>query len=83
MLVDGINVVRELLKADIKVEKIFAVESDNNEIVSIVDKARAKGIKVQVLSKQDFDKKINIELKQEDIMARILVVEDDKNACRQ
>ena len=58
MVVDGINVVRELLKASVKVEKIIAVESDNAEIIAIVDKARAMGVKVQVLPKNDFERKI-------------------------
>ena len=58
MIVDGINVVRELLKASVKVEKIVAIESENNEIISIIDKARAMGIKVSVLPKQEFEKKI-------------------------
>lgn len=58
MIVDGINVVRELLKASVKVEKIIAVESDNAEIIAIVDKARAMGVKVQVLPKNDFERKI-------------------------
>ena len=58
MIVDGINVVRELLKASTKIEKIVAVDNDNSEIVAIVDKARAMGVKTDVLNKQDFDKKI-------------------------
>ena len=58
MLVDGINVVRELLKASAKIEKIVAVDSDNAEIVAIIDKARAMGVNIQVLEKKDFDKKI-------------------------
>ncbi len=58
MLVDGINVVRELLKASAKIEKIVAVDSDNAEIVALIDKARAMGVNIQVLEKKDFDKKI-------------------------
>ena len=58
MIVDGINVVRELLKASTKIEKIVAVDNDNSEIVAIVDKARAMGVKTDVLNKQYFDKKI-------------------------
>ncbi len=58
MVVDGINVVRELLKAGVKVEKIFAVESNNAEIVQIVDKAKAMGVHVCVLDKKEYDKKI-------------------------
>ena len=58
MIVDGINVVRELLRASIKIEKIIAVDSENSEIVSIIDKARAMGIKTIVLEKKEFDRKI-------------------------
>ena len=41
-----------------KVEKIIALESDNKEIVAILDKARAMGVKYEVLPKKDFDRKI-------------------------
>ena len=58
MLVDGINVVRELLKASLKIEKIVAVDGDNSEIIQIIDKAKAMGIKVSVLDKKEFDKKV-------------------------
>ena len=57
MVVDGINVVRELLKASVKVEQIVAENTENAEIVAIVDKARAMGVKVTVLDKKDYDKK--------------------------
>lgn len=57
MIVDGINVVRELLKASVKVEQIVAENTENAEIVAIVDKARAMGVKVTVLDKKDYDKK--------------------------
>ena len=59
MLVDGINVVRELLKASVKVEKIVAIDGDNAEIIAIIDKARAMGVSVNVLDKKDFDRKFN------------------------
>ena len=58
MIVDGINVVRELLKANVKIEKIIAVDNDNAEIVHIIDKARAVGVNISVLPKKDFDKKV-------------------------
>lgn len=57
MLVDGINVVRELLKASVKIDKIVAEDSDNAEIINIVDKARAMGVQISVLPKKDYDKK--------------------------
>ena len=60
MLVDGINVVRELLKASVRVEKIVAVNSDNADIVALTDKARAMGIRVEILEKKDFDRKIKV-----------------------
>ena len=60
MIVDGINVVRELLKASVKIEKIVAVDNDNNDIIELTDKARAMGIKVDILPKQDFERKIKV-----------------------
>ena len=58
MIVDGINVVRELLKASVKIEKILALDNDNSEIIQIIDKARAMGVKTTILDKKEFDKKI-------------------------
>ena len=58
MIVDGINVVRELLKASVKIEKIIAIDCENGEIPELVGKARGMGVKVNVLDKKDFDKKI-------------------------
>ena len=58
MLVDGINVVRELLKASVKIEKIIALDSDNVEIIEIIDKARSMGVKLEVLDKKDYDRKV-------------------------
>ena len=60
MIVDGINVVRELLKASVKIEKIIAIDSDNAEIVALTDKARAMGVKVNILPKQEFEKKVKV-----------------------
>jgi len=60
MIVDGINVVRELLKANVKIEKIVAVDSDNVEIVKLTDLAKVKGHKVHIMPKQDFEKKIKV-----------------------
>ena len=60
MLVDGINVVRELLKASVKIEKVIAVETDNADIIALTDKARAMGIRVEILEKRDFERKIKV-----------------------
>ena len=35
MIVDGINVVRELLNACVKIDKIFAINNDNDDIVAL------------------------------------------------
>lgn len=55
MIVDGINVVRELLNSKIKIEKIIAEESDNRDILKLVNTARAKQIKVEIVSKKDLE----------------------------
>lgn len=56
MIVEGINVVRELLNANKKIEKIIAENTGNKEIVGLIDLARAKGVKVEVAEKQDLEK---------------------------
>ena len=57
MIVDGINVVRELLNASVKIEKIVAENSENSDIVFLLDKARAMGVKFEILDKKDYDRK--------------------------
>ncbi len=69
MIVDGINVVREILRADLEIEKIFAVESNNRDIEQLLDLARAKSVKTIVLEKKDFEKKFNF--KNQGIVAHI------------
>ena len=44
MIVEGINVVRELLKADVRIEKVIAENTDNKDVVALTDLAKAKGI---------------------------------------
>ena len=56
MIVEGINVVRELLKADVKIEKIIAENTDNKDIVSLTDLAKAKGICVENVDKQKLER---------------------------
>ncbi len=56
MIVDGINVVRELLRADNKIEKIIAEENANRDIEELIDLARSKRVKVEIVSKQDLER---------------------------
>ena len=54
MIVEGINVVRELLNECVKIDKIIAQVTNNNEVIKLLDKARAVGVSVSVLEKNDF-----------------------------
>ena len=56
MLVEGVNVVRELLNSNKRIEKIIAEDSSNKEINNLVDRARGMGIKVEVVKKQDLER---------------------------
>ena len=69
MLVDGINVVRELLNANTKIDKIIALDSDNKEVLALIDKSRAMGIKTLVLDKKEYDR--TIKFKNQGIVAYI------------
>lgn len=51
MIVEGINVIRELLKSDEQIDKIIAEDKPNNEIQILIDIARAKRIKVELVDK--------------------------------
>ena len=56
MIVEGINVVRELLKADSKIEKIIAEDTDNKDVVYLTDLAKAKGVCVEIVDKQKLER---------------------------
>lgn len=56
MIVEGINVVRELLNADKKIEKIIAEDASNKEIISLIDLARSKRICVEIVDKKDLER---------------------------
>ncbi len=56
MIVEGINVVNELLKSNTKIEKILAEDCNNLDIKKILDVAKEKHVKVEVLAKKDLDK---------------------------
>lgn len=56
MLVEGINVVRELLNADVKIEKIIAENCENKDIVYLTDLAKAKNVQLEVVDKQKLER---------------------------
>lgn len=56
MLVEGINVVRELLKSDKRIEKIIYEETENKDIVCLLDMARAKGVDIELVDDKTFAK---------------------------
>lgn len=56
MIVEGINVVRELLKANNKIEKIIAENTENKDIVALLDLATAKGVKTEIVDKQKLER---------------------------
>lgn len=56
MIVEGINVVRELLKANKRIDKIIVERTENKDIVSLMDLARSKFVKVDVVEKKDLER---------------------------
>ena len=56
MIVEGINVIRELLKANKKIDKIIVERTENRDIVSLTDLARSKFVKVDVVEKKDLER---------------------------
>lgn len=55
MIVDGINVVCELLNSNSKIEKIL-LENGNKASQNILDLARRNGVKVEQLDKKELDR---------------------------
>lgn len=56
MLVDGINVVRELLNSNSRIDKIIAENGGNKDIERLTDLARSKGVKVEFVDKKDLER---------------------------
>ena len=56
MIVEGINVVRELIKADKRIDKVIVEKSENKDLVKLTDMARSKGIKVEIVDKQTLER---------------------------
>ncbi len=56
MIVEGINVVNELLNSNSKIEKILVENSNNLNLQKIVERAKNLGVKLEILAKTDLDK---------------------------
>lgn len=56
MIVEGINVIRELLNSNAQIEKILAEEKSTGEINNLTQLANKKGIAVERLDKQKLEK---------------------------
>lgn len=56
MIVEGINVVRELIKADKRIDKVIVENSENKDLVKLTDMARSRGIKVEIVDKQTLER---------------------------
>ncbi len=52
MIVEGINVVRELINSNAKITKVIAEENASGEVAILLDKARAKSVEVEIVPKQ-------------------------------
>lgn len=56
MIVDGINVVRELLNSKTRIEKIIAEDGENKDIERLINTARSKSVRVEIVSKKDLER---------------------------
>ena len=51
MIVEGINVIRELLKSNEQIDKIIAEDKPSSDVQILIDRARARRIKVELVDK--------------------------------
>ena len=56
MIVDGANVVKELLNSNVQIDKIIVEKSTNKEVLQIMDMANRKGVAIQVVDKKDLER---------------------------
>lgn len=56
MIVDGINVVRELLNSNCRIDKIIAESGQNKDIENIINLAKKNDIIVDIVSKQQLER---------------------------
>ena len=52
MIVEGINVVRELISSRSRIDKILAEKCNNFEVNTIIDSARKLNIPVEIVDKK-------------------------------
>ncbi len=56
MIVEGINVVKELLNSNKKIEKIIIENNNNKELLNILDLARAKNVPTEQVEKAQLER---------------------------
>lgn len=56
MLVEGINVVRELLNSKTRIDKIIAENCNNRDIEILTTLAKSKDVKVEIVDKKDLER---------------------------
>lgn len=56
MIVEGINVVRELLNSNTKIEKIIAEKTENKDIENLIERAIKQNIKIEIVDKLTIEK---------------------------
>ncbi|MGN0787652.1 MAG: 23S rRNA (guanosine(2251)-2'-O)-methyltransferase RlmB [Candidatus Onthoplasma sp.] len=56
MIVKGINVVRELLNSNTKIEKIIAEKTENKDIENLIERAIKQNIKIEIVDKLTIEK---------------------------
>ena len=56
MIVEGINVVRELLKANKWIDKVIVEKGENKDLINLSDMAKSRGVKVETVDKQTLER---------------------------
>ena len=56
MIVDGINVIRELLHSNVKIERLLIEDSNNKELINLINLATKKGINPEIIPSKELNK---------------------------
>lgn len=56
MIVEGINVVRELLNSSVNIEKIIVEKTENKDIENLIERAIKQNIKIEIVDKLTIEK---------------------------